>query len=85
EKAPELSVEDWVLANVEDVELDDLHPSYTKEGYYTVRGLDAYTTYLDAGDSVYVITYDLNGAEEIAYLQTYEMMVNSFVLLTTTP
>ena len=80
-KSEELMVEDWVLANVDDVLLDDLEPTYTKTGYYTVRASgNELTTYLDAGLEVYVVTYALNLAIEIAYLQTYEMMVNSFVL-----
>jgi hypothetical protein len=82
EKAADLTVEDWIVTNVEDAELKTLQASYTKEGYYTLRSADDLVAYIDLGTSVYVMTYTLSTSTEVSYTQTFAMMVNS---LTVTP
>lgn len=84
-KAVELTPEEWVVANVDGASAASLDATYTKEGYYIAQGEDGFTAYLDGGASIFVLTYDLNGASEIAYLQTYAMMVNSFQLVSAAP
>ena len=78
----DLTVEDWIVTNVEDAELKTLQASYTKEGYYTLRSADDLVAYIDLGTTVYVMTYDLSTSLDISYTQTFAMMVNS---LTITP
>ncbi len=77
-KEKDLTVEDWVLKNVKDIDITTLKSSYTKEGYYTLRSKDDLVAYLDLGTTVYTMTYSLNGSTEISYIQTFAMMVNSF-------
>lgn len=84
-KAIEMTPEEWVAANVQDAGDATLDATYTKEGFYVAQSEDGFTAYLDGGAQMFVITYDLNGAEEIAYRQTYEMMVNSFTLTAVAP
>lgn len=81
EKAADLTVEDWIVANVEDAELRTLQASYTKEGYYTLRSADDLIAYIDLGTRVYVMTYDLSTSTDISYTQTFAMMVNSLTVL----
>ncbi len=75
-----LTLEDWVLKNVEKSDISTLEPSYTKEGYYTLRSKDDRTAFVDHGDIIYVLTYDLETSLEISYTQTFAMMVNSLVI-----
>ncbi len=75
-----LTLEDWVLKNVEKVDISTLEPSYTKEGYYTLRSKDGRIAYIDHGEIIYVLTYDLATSLEISYTQTFAMMVNSLVI-----
>ncbi len=77
-KEKDLTVEDWVLKNVKDIDITTLKSSYTKEGYYTLRSKDDLVAYLDLGTMAYIMTYSLNGSTEISYIQTFAMMVNSF-------
>ena len=80
-KDADLTVEDWIVTNVEHVELKTLQASYTKEGYYTLRSADDLVAYIDLGTSVYVMTYSLSTSKEISYTQTFAMMVNSLTVL----
>jgi len=36
--------------------------------------------YVEAGDKVFTVVYDLGDAKSIEFLQTFKMMVNSFTL-----
>lgn len=76
-----LSLEDWILKNVQDVDITSLESSYSKEGYYVLRSKDGLVAYVDAGDMAIALTYDLNGSQEISYIQTFAMMVNSLKYL----
>ena len=51
----------------------------TKEGYMAYIGSDGLLAYIEAGDMVFVFEYDLADELEIVYLQTFQMMINSFV------
>lgn len=79
-KDADLTVEDWIVTNVEDADLKTLQASYTKEGYYTLRSADDLVAYIDLGTSVYVMTYDLSTSTDISYTQTFAMMVNSLTV-----
>ena len=81
-KEADLTLEDWILKNVEGASIDSLQPSYTKEGYYTLRSENDLVAYIEVGTTVYVMTYDLKTSTDIAYIQTFAMMANS---LTVTP
>jgi len=76
-----LSLEDWILKNVQGVDITSLESSYSKEGYYVLRSKDGLIAYVDAGDVAIALTYDLNGSQEISYIQTFAMMVNSLKYL----
>lgn len=79
-KAEGATIEDWIVANVDDAELRTMQVSYTKQGYYTLRSADDLVAYIDIGGMVYVITYDLSSSKEISYTQTFAMMVNSLTI-----
>jgi hypothetical protein len=49
----------------------------TKMGLEALQTQDGRTTYLAAGDSVMVVTYDLNGDTVYDYRTTYAMVVNA--------
>jgi len=80
-KDVDLTVEDWILKNIKDVDLATLQASYTKEGYYTLRSEDDLAAYVDLGETVYVMTYALSTSMEISYTQTFAMMVNSLTVM----
>lgn len=80
-KDVDLGVEDWLLKNIENIDVTTLKSSYTVNGYYNLRSKNDLVDYLDLGDTVYIMTYDLNGSLDISYLQTFAMMVNSFYRL----
>ncbi len=64
---PELSPADIVVTQV-----------ITREGYVGIMSPDKLSTYLDFGDTVYVIHYNLGFASVVNFLTTYQMMVNAF-------
>lgn len=79
-KEADLTLQDWILKNVEGADITTLQPSYTKEGYYTLRSKDDLIAYIDVGTTVYVLTYDLSTSLDISYTQTFAMMVNSLTI-----
>lgn len=76
----DLTLQDWILKNVAGADITTLQPSYTKEGYYTLRSRDDLIAYIDTGTTVYVLTYDLSTSLDISYTQTFAMMVNSLTI-----
>lgn len=77
-----LSLSDWFAANNKDsVAASELKATYTRTGIYELTRTDGRLAYLDGGDKVYTFTYDLGQETLIQYLQTFEMMVNSFTLI----
>ncbi len=81
DKAADLSLEDWYIANVGEVPLDRLQPLTTKEGYASLTAPDERVMYVNAGTQVYTLMYDLVDAKSIDFLQTFKMMANSFKLV----
>jgi hypothetical protein len=79
-KETDLTLQDWILKNVVGADITTLQPSYTKEGYYTLRSKDDLIAYIDAGATVYVLTYDLGTSLDISYTQTFAMIVNSLTI-----
>ena len=79
-KEADLTLQDWILKNVEGADITTLQSSYTKQGYYTLRSNDDLIAYIDTGTTVYVLTYDLSTSLDISYTQTFAMMVNSLTI-----
>lgn len=82
EKSAETSLADWLAAEHPDA-VDEVKEILTKEGYYGYTTSSDRTTYLNVGTAVATLTYDLGDTAKIEYLQTFQMMVNSFVLVST--
>lgn len=80
-KDPDEELEDWYELTIDGGDARDLEPTYTKEGYYALTKRDDRVAYLDAQEIVYTFTYDLGDETTIEFLQTFQMMVNSFDLL----
>jgi len=76
-KAEGQTFQDWYAATVVNL-TGTLTPSETKEGYTTYRRSDAFVSYIDTPTHVFVFTYNLGTELRIEYLQTFEMMINSF-------
>jgi len=79
-KATTLSLADWYNAQAVGNDAKQLKETLTKDGFYGLTSADDRTTYLDNGSSVITLIYDLGTRSQIEYLQTFEMMVNSFHL-----
>lgn len=60
-------------------------PITTRQGYTGVASADKMTTYLESGSDVFAIAYSLGSSTQINYLTTYQMMVNTFKVVTPTP
>ncbi|MEK7183734.1 MAG: hypothetical protein AAB776_03835 [Patescibacteria group bacterium] len=80
DKAIDVSLESWYETQVGEVKIDRLQPTITKEGYRALIGPDERVMYVEAGDKVFTVVYDLVDAKSIEFLQTFKMMVNSFRL-----
>ncbi len=76
-----LSLADWLQREQAGLSTDSLKETLTKQGYYGYITPDDRTAYLDVDDAVVTMVYDLGGKTQIEYLQTFQMMVNSFVLV----
>ncbi|MFZ2681890.1 MAG: thrombospondin type 3 repeat-containing protein [Patescibacteria group bacterium] len=81
EKSAKVSLEDWYVSQVGEVEISRLQPTLTKEGYEALIGPDERVMYVAANGQVYTLIYDLGDATSIEFLQTFKMMVNSFKLV----
>ncbi len=77
-KDASLSLADWYNAQTAGNDAKQLKETLTKEGYYGLTSADDRTTYLDGTNNVVTLAYDLGARSQIEYLQTFEMMVNSF-------
>ncbi len=76
----DLVFEDWYAENsFGEGEYDDLDTTLTKEGYVAYMSPDELLAYVEAEGRVYVFQYDLSDEIEIVYLQTFQMMINSFL------
>ena len=76
---PALELKAWYRDQHPDTAVDELSDVLSKQGYTGITSPDKRTTYLDVGEVVYAISYDLADNEEINFLTTYQMMVNSFL------
>lgn len=81
DKAQELALDAWYDAQVGEVPMSRLQPTVTKEGYEALIGPDERVMYVNAGNRVYTLIYDLGDAKSIEFLQTFKMMANSFKLV----
>ncbi|MEK9130951.1 MAG: thrombospondin type 3 repeat-containing protein [Patescibacteria group bacterium] len=75
-----IGVSQWYLDQYPTVRADELSEVTTRQGYTGIVSPDKMTTYLDFGETVYVVSYHLNEVSTINFLTTYQMIVNSFVL-----
>lgn len=72
------------IDEVEDVTVADLSAfarTQTKQGYDLYSSTDERTSYVGVGDELFEFVYDLNGSLTIDYVTTFQMIVNSFVLI----
>ena len=76
-KDPTMDIDAWYLTQAPLVEPADVGHVVTKQGYLGVTSPDQMTTYLDLGEAVYVVSYNLGDVHAINFLTTYQMMVNS--------
>ncbi|MEY4744139.1 MAG: hypothetical protein RL272_84 [Candidatus Parcubacteria bacterium] len=76
------SIMDWYLAQSPGVTSSQVEPYKTRQGYDAVMSPDRFTAYVDGGDRVYVVTYNLGKRFEIQYKVTFQMMVQSLQKLT---
>lgn len=73
--------EDWYTQNASgQIAFVELDQTLTKEGYMAYMNSDELMAYIEAGGRVYIFEYDLADELEIVYLQTFQMMINSFLI-----
>lgn len=89
-EGPNETLAEWFAREESTLSISDMTEMMTKNGYQTLSTSDDRTTYIDLGDAVLVLVYDLGDKTQIEYLQTFQMMVNSVVYVerdetTTTP
>jgi hypothetical protein len=58
-----------------------LHAFVSKQGYVGRMTEDKRVAFLDIGNSVVVMEYDLKTERVIEYAQAFQMMINSFLIL----
>jgi len=77
-----LSAKEWYLSQNSGVSASEVK-SLVVNGLDGVRSLDDTTVYLSHGDKIYVITYSTGNLAAVNYLTTFEMMYQSFKLVST--
>ncbi len=80
-KDPTENLEVWYQHNVPNENEQALAPTYTSEGLLALSKPDGRTAYVDGGDKVFTLTYDLGDSTTIEFLTTFQMMLNSLTLL----
>ncbi len=81
-KDAEQSFEDWFDDEMDNgFDRSDLFGITSKEGYGGYLSNDELVAYLVFDEGVYAFSYDLRDDLTIEYLQTFEMILNSFLLL----
>lgn len=85
EKGSGQTLAQWITAEKSGVKPESLKETMTKLGYYGLVSEDDRTAYLDIGDEVVTMEYDLGEKNQIEYLQTFQMMVNSLEYLDVAP
>ena len=58
-----------------------LETTLTKEGYIAYQSSDERIAYVIANNQVFTFWYDLADEKEIVYMQTFQMMINSFTIM----
>lgn len=81
EKDPSETLDDLLTDVVTTAERSEMKEVMTKEGYFGLMSADDRTAYLDMGTAMATMVYDLGGKTQIEYLQTFQMMANSFALM----
>lgn len=81
EKDAHETLDDLLNGEVSTAERAQMKEVMTKEGYFGLMSADDRTAYLDMGSAMATLTYDLGGKTQIEYLQTFQMLVNSFGLV----
>jgi hypothetical protein len=71
---------DW-YASIDPAASSTPAPQRTRQGYEYLVSPNRSATFLQAGQRVFVLSYDLNGSSAVQYRVTFEMMANSFRLL----
>lgn len=71
------SLAEWFAREVVGGDIGDYEEMMTKNGYYGLVTADDRTAYIDIGEAVVKMVYDLGEKNQIEYLQTFQMMVNS--------
>jgi hypothetical protein len=80
-KPPTESLEVWYQHTIPNNSAASLEPTYTQEGLLALAQPGERIAYVDGGDKVFVLTYDLGDETTIEFLTTFQMMLNSLKLL----
>ncbi|MFH0952007.1 MAG: hypothetical protein V1838_02335 [Patescibacteria group bacterium] len=80
--ANELSARSWYLSLNPTSDPSQIE-SISINGLAGVRSIDGYSVYLSKADSIYILTYNFGNLEAINFRATFEMMLQSFKLIST--
>lgn len=79
-KEQQETFEQWYTQNVvSSIDVNDIRSTFTKQGYEKYASTDERTVYLVFDMTVFIFTYDLSDETAIEYLQTFAMLINSFI------
>lgn len=73
-----LSILDWYKGQSPGTEISSLKTVITKDKVEGVLSPDGLTAYLPFDTAVYVISYNIGLQDQVSFLETFSMMVNSF-------
>jgi len=77
EAASNISLRNWYLAKYSEADTNALQSYTSKQGYQGLQDGDRLNTYIKKDNNVFIITYDLSGANIVWYRALYGMMLNS--------
>jgi hypothetical protein len=77
-KTSGLSVENWVEINVG---MEDSIKDLTKQGLEVVFSKNTIYAYIDFGEAVLILQYDMGTKARVDYLQTFKMLINSIEII----
>lgn len=75
-----LPIISWYLNHAPGVKVGEVETFVTKNGLDGVKSPGRLSAYFTKSNIVYIITYNTGGKEEINYMRTFEMMINSFLI-----
>lgn len=79
EKSVGQGMMDWYLAQAPGITSSQVEPYKTRQGYDAILSPDRQTAYVDLGNRVAVVSYNLASQPNVQYRVTFQVMVQSLI------